>query len=831
MLTASLPQSRTAATCSLCGLTTLHPITNTQGDMFCCPSCREVAALLAETPSTSVAKSAKSDNTENITLTLGGMWCSSCAWLVSEQLKRTRGVVNAETSFIQGQTNITFDSAITNPKLLKKRIRSLGYQAALPDEKPHDEEESFFTRLLIGGVMVLHDMIVGAGIYAREIFGWTTPESQPLVDFFQVMMLVTSIPVLILLGLPILRAGFASLLRGQPNLHTLIMVGTFSAFGLSVRNLIVGHGGLYFDTATMLIFLISVGRWLEMQAHKSSNKAVMKLLEQIPETATIVTGDGDKQASVTELKPGMRVRVRPGERFPVDGLIALGEGDVDESFLTGEPKPVSYRSGDAVKAGTINLDGSFEVITSAIGDATTAGQIGRLLHEALWTRSPLERLVDKLSAWMTPAALALAGITFLIWSNIGGAEKGLIVALSVLLIACPCALGLATPLTLWLSLERAAESGVILRSTAALERLAKVEKVFFDKTGTLTQLPMKVHEIYIPSSPILLSEGEESPLSLRERARVRENAFFQLTASIENESEHPLAKAIVEYAKSQGIDLITPTFFKTLPAFGVIAQLPSSNLQSSISIGSERLMSAEGLEMPEEIRNQAERWNEAGRVVVYAGWDGHVRGILSLGETVRAEAKDVIHQLQSRGLNLGVLTGDEASAGERWQKELGIPVEAALTPDEKMKLLAQNAAMVGDGINDGPALASATVGLAMNHGTDVARTASDIVLMRDDLRVIPWLFDLSRESMKRVKQNLGWAVIYNLIGVGLAMAGLLQPVFSAFAMVASSIFVTSNAMKMNKFPLLENTVVEEAAGFDTPLRGYSTTAAGSKPPS
>jgi Cu+-exporting ATPase len=298
---------------------------------------------------------------------------------------------------------------------------------------------------------------------------------------------------------------------------------------------------------------------------------------------------------------------------------------------------------------------------------------------------------------------------------------------------------------------------------------------------------------------------------------MRERQFLSIIASIENESEHPLAKAIVDYAKANQIELIRPESFKAIPAMGVVATLPCSgrSLTSAdepalenagyakkIVIGSEHLMNIEALKMSENIESQAAAWKEAGRVVVYVGWDGQVTGLVGLGETVRAEAKDVLHQLQSRGLNLSVLTGDDESAGVRWQKTLGIPVQASLSPDEKMKRLAENAAMVGDGINDGPALASATVGLAMNHGTDVARTASDIVLMRDDLRVIPWLFDLSRESMKRVKQNLGWAVIYNLLGVALAMAGLLQPVFSAFAMVASSIFVTSNAMKMNNFPSL-----------------------------
>jgi heavy metal translocating P-type ATPase len=626
-------------------------------------------------------------------------------------------------------------------------------------------------------------MIVGGGIYVRELMGWATPETAWLVHFFQIMMLVSSLPVLILLGLPILRAGFASLLRGQPNIHTLIMIGTFSAFGLSVRNLMIGHGGLYFDTATMLIFLVSIGRWLEMQAHKSSNKAVSRLLEQIPDQATVVTNNQDSVVNVAELKPGMRVRVRPGERFPVDGLIAIGEGDVDEALLTGEPKPVTHHEGDKVQAGTVSLDGSFEVIATAVGASTTAGQIGRLLHEALWARSPFERMVDKLSAWMTPLALALATIAFLIWYSIAGLETGMLVALSVLLIACPCALGLATPLTLWLSLERAAESGVILRSTGALERLAKVERIFFDKTGTLSQLPMKVLEI--------------------KEERGKKEEFLEVVASVENESEHPLAKAIVEYAKTNQVELVKPTSFKVLPALGVIGQLPITNYQLSIYIGSAHLMSAEGLSMSTDISQRAEAWKEAGHIVVYAGWDEQVMGILALGETIRAEAKETILQLQSRGFELGVLTGDEASAGARWQKALGIPVSAALSPDEKMKRLSENSAMVGDGINDGPALAAATIGLAMNHGTDVARSAADIVLVRDNLRVIPWLVDLSRESMKRVKQNLGWAVIYNLLGVGLAMAGLLQPVFSAFAMVASSIFVTTNAMKMNKFPLLD----------------------------
>jgi heavy metal translocating P-type ATPase len=454
---------------------------------------------------------------------------------------------------------------------------------------------------------------------------------------------------------------------------------------------------------------------------------------------------------------------------------------------------VTHRCGDAVQAGTVSLDGSFEIIATAVGDSTTAGQIGRLLHEALWNRSPLERLADKLSAWMTPIALALGTIAFLFWESRAGLEEGMLVALSVLLIACPCALGLATPLTLWLSLGRAAESGVIMRSTVALERLAKVEKIFFDKTGTLTKLPMEVQTIK-PSPLTPLPKGEE--------LRMREKSFLQIIASVENNSKHPLAIAIVEFAKVNQIELLKPESFKELPGMGVTAKLRIMDHELQIVIGNERLIAQEQLSISGEIKQQAETMRDDGQVVVYAGWDGQVQGMVGLGETVREEAKDVLSQLQTRGLTLSVLTGDEKRAGERWQKALGIPVSAALTPDDKMSHLTENTAMIGDGINDGPALAASTVGLAMNHGTDVARSAADILLMRDDLRVIPWLFDLSKATMRRVRQNLGWAFIYNIIGVGMAMAGLMKPVWAALAMVMSSIFVTANAMRMNKYPLL-----------------------------
>jgi heavy metal translocating P-type ATPase len=763
-------------------LSTFQPILNETGDIFCCHACREVAVLLSDSDKDAVLSSETRniENAQELVLTMGDMWCPSCAWLVSGQLRRTPGVISAAVNFIQQKAQITYDSTVIAPKKLKRRVRSLGYSASLPNETPRDEEESLFMRLIGTSALVIHDLVVSFTIYGRQLLGLDSPDTQWLVDFFQIMMLVSSIPVLILLGWPILRAGFASLLRGQPNIHTLITIGTFSAFVLSVRNLIEGIGGLYFDTASMLIYLIAIGRWLEIRAHKSSNQSVERLFQQIPDMAALVTVDGEEMVSVSELQPGMRLRVRPGERFPVDGMIASGEGDIDESLLTGEPKPVSREVGESVRAGTINLDGSFDVITTAVGEATSVGQIGRLLHQALWNRSPLEQMVDKISAWMTPAALAIAAGTYLFWSLRQGSEYGLMVALSVLLIACPCALGLATPLTLWLALGRAAESGVILRSTSVLERLSQVKTIFFDKTGTLSKLPLQVLEVQVVD--------------------VDERKFIQRIADAEIASEHPLAQAVVAYAQDHAIIPGKPDDFQAFPGLGLRAQIDGDDLWA----GNRRLMERHKLEVPIALQNYAQNWHASGWMVIYAGWKGKVRGVIGLGEVKRAEVTDMLAALSNRGLTSAVLTGDDPTAGQHWQNELEIPVHAALSPADKITYLQNtpgSVAMVGDGINDGPALAAASVGIALNQGTDVAKSAADAVIVNENLGLLPWLYDLSQATMRRVRRNLAWAVVYNLIGVGLAVAGLLQPILSALAMVASSLFVTVNASRMKKHPL------------------------------
>jgi len=475
------------------------------------------------------------------------------------------------------------------------------------------------------------------------------------------------------------------------------------------------------------------------------------------------------------------VRVRPGERFPVDGIVASGCGDVDESLLTGEPDPVSRRVGSLVMAGTINLDGTFELVTTAVGTQTVVGQIGRLLHQAMWQRAPAERLADKLAGWLVPLAVGLAATAFAFWGWRVGLETGLVTALAVLLIACPCALGIATPLTLWVALGQAAEAGIILRQTGVLEQLATARQLYFDKTGTLTQRSMQLQGVNIA-------------------AGVLSADFLSRVMAVEHYSEHPLGQAII--AGIANGDSPPPA----LPAISHFYALPGQGVQAEVAgelmvIGNRELMSQQQCDLPLSLQDIATHWRQQGWRVVYAAWAGQVQGLLALGESIRPEAQPTVEQLRQMGLELAVLTGDDAAAGIRWQKQLGIPVYAQQHPADKVSRLRGNAGaiMVGDGINDGPALATATVGIAIGQAADVAQSAADAILLNNNLQTIPWLLILAQKTRQTIRTNLIWAVGYNLIGLTLALSGKLQPEMAALLMVGSNLIVTRNALQLKKW--------------------------------
>ncbi len=743
--------------------------------MYCCHACREVAALLEENPIP--APGAVGGPLASTTLSLGGLWCASCAWLVEERLRRAGGVVDARVSYLERKAQVTFEPTSTSVAALRRLVWRLGYRASEKDD--YDEEDALFTRMLVGGLIAMHIMVISLTIYVREWFGLASPEAAWMEHIFYLMQFCLSIPLVFLLGVPILRAGINSLLRGMPNIQTLVGMGALAALALSARNLFIGEGHVYFDTGAMLFFLVTVGHWLELKAHASGKTAYDALGAFLPEAVHRIVPDREETVPLAEIKPGQRIRVRPGERIPVDGIVAAGEGEIDESLLSGEPKPVSRGLDDPVYAGSLNLDGVLEVIVSRTGPETRTGQIRRLLERLIWERSPAEKLADRFAARLVYAALLIAGLTFAGYWAAVDLETALLNSLSVLLIACPCALGIATPLTLWHGVGRALEHGVLVRSSALFEILGTVRRVYFDKTGTLTKLPNQVLRL-VPAP----AETEE---------------FFSTAAAAEQFAPHPFARAIWEHAEHLGLAIPAAAGFRTLPGAGVSAQVDGQ----TVWVGSRRLMENRGVQFDAATRAIAQQEEEAGRVVVCAGWGGRVRGLVVIGEKLRPEARSVLADLAALGLEPVVLTGDSEAAGRRWARLLGIPVLAGLLPEDKLDVIRSGpgaSMMVGDGINDGPALAAASVGAAMLHGTEVAQAAAEVTLLEDDLRALPWLVHLAAETRRRLRQNLVWAAVYNVVGVALAVAGVLQPVFAALAMVLSSAFVTRNALRLRRFP-------------------------------
>ncbi len=771
-------------TCDLCSLPVLVPVPGPENTNYCCHACKEVAILLKESP-LPAAEAGTTGQLQHVTMNIGGLWCASCAWLVEERLKRTPGVTAARVSFLERKARISFDEGRISLKRITRRIRSFGYRAGQGDDE--EEEDRFFTRMLVGGLLAMHIMVVSVIMYVRDWMGLSSPDSAWMEHFFYAMQFVLSIPLSVLLGFPILRAGLNSLIRGLPNVQTLVALGSIAALGLSARNLFLQSGHVYFDTAAMLFFLLTVGRWLEIKAHQSGQTAFNALTAALPKKAARVGQDRVELVPVEDLEPGHRIRIRPGDYIPVDGIIARGTGEIDESLLNGEPSPVIRGLNEPVYAGSHNLDGTFDLIVSKTGEFTRAGQIRQLLDGLVWQRSPAERLADRFAARMVYVAILIAGLTFAGHYFVNGLEKALLNSLSVLLIACPCALGIATPLTLWQAVGRAAENGVLLRSSGLFEKLMQIKRVYFDKTGTLTEMPHSVQNIIL--------DGETGA-----------EKFLETVAALEQFSTHPFGQAILTHYSKPLPASLQVSGFHTVPGAGVFGCVNGMD----VYIGSRRLMQANRVRIPGQLESQAIDAQAAGQITIYAGWDGRVHGVIIIGERLRSETRAVLLDLINLGLSPEILTGDTIDAGLRWKKMLHIPVQAGLLPEEKLEIVqryAQHTMMVGDGINDGPALAAAGIGVAMVHGTDVARSAAEITLVDDDLHALPWLFHLSTETRRKLYQNLAWSAVYNIVGIGLAVAGLLQPVLAALAMVLSSTFVTRNALRLRKYPSWKSQVV------------------------
>jgi Cu+-exporting ATPase len=619
--------------------------------------------------------------------------------------------------------------------------------------------------------------------------------------------LVLATPVVLFGGAPFFARGVASLRSGNLNMFTLIALGSGAAYLASAVATLApglfpaafrGHGGevpLYFEAAAVITTLVLVGQVLELRARRATGTALRALLGLAPKTARRIEADGGEvDVPLDDVQVGDRLRVRPGEKVPVDGVVVAGESHVDESMVTGEPMPVAKRAGERVIGGTVNAGGTFVMRAERVGSETLLAQIVRLVAEAQRSRAPIQRLADRVSAWFVPAVMAVAVATFVGWSALGPEPRlayALVNAVAVLIIACPCALGLATPMSIMVAVGRGAASGVLVRDAAALERLEAVDTLIVDKTGTLTL-------------------GKPRLTTVRTRGELSEADMLRLAASVERGSEHPLAAAIVAGAAERGIELDPVEGFRSATGKGVVGRVGGR----SVAVGNRPQLAALGIPA-DDVGAEAETLRADGQTVVLVAVDGGIAGMLGIADPVKESTPEALAALRAAGLRVIMATGDGRTTADAVAQRLGLTeVVAELLPEDKAALVrrlraeGRVVAVAGDGINDAPALAAADVGLAMGTGTDVAIESAGITLVQGDLRGIVRARKLSRAAMRNIRQNLVFAFGYNALGVPVA-AGvlypwiglLLDPMFASAAMSLSSVSVIGNALRLNRAAL------------------------------
>ena len=643
-------------------------------------------------------------------------------------------------------------------------------------------EASFWlAKLGLGCFFAMNVMTLSLLLYS----GYLTEIDPEIVPKIAYISFALATPVMFILGWPFVKHALSEIAALSFGMDSLIALGAVSAYVASTYATFTGNPQIYFDTATMILVLVTLGRFLEASAKARASEALEHLLDLAPQEAVVVEAGQEHRVAIAALRVGDQVLIRPGERIPVDGKVIEGAADVDESTLTGEATPVSKSRGDPVMRATVTMAGRLivEVIHSA--DDTMFAQVVRLMEEAQAAHGPLRRLVDRIAAIFVPAVVGLAGLTgFLRLPD--GLESALLSSLSVLLIACPCPLGLATSLATWAGLGRAAPSGVLIRSGDALECLAGLKTLYFDKTGTLTM-------------------GQAALQAVQVEPDTFQNAWLSACASVEAYSEHALGKGLVEAVTARGLPLHPILDFKALPGLGVegIVACPGE-FPSRVVVGNERFFSQQGIALAGKLREKKRRYEAAGLTVILGAWNEQAQGLAAFGDQVRPEAPEAIEALKGLGLELRLASGDNEAATQRVAAMLGIPrLAASLLPSQKAELVREEqtrgaVGVIGDGINDAPALATASLGIAMGSGTDLAKETADVSILRNDLRQIPWLIRLARATRWTVRGNLIWAFCYNAIGLILAVQGILTPILAALAMVVSSLFVVCNSLRLQK---------------------------------
>ncbi|MFB9149979.1 heavy metal translocating P-type ATPase [Roseovarius ramblicola] len=762
-------------------------------------------------------------------LSVDKMSCASCVGRVEAALAAVPGVLDVRVNLATESARVIHAEGVVTADDLAAAAGDAGYPATVTQggesrdatTRKQGEARDMARRTGLAAVLALPVFVLEMGGHAIPALHQLIADTVGMQASWVLQFLLTTL-VLAGPGRGFYRTGIPALLRGAPDMNSLVALGTGAAYGYSVVATFLpgllpeAVRAVYFEAAAVIVVLILLGRWLEARAKGRTGAAIERLMGLQARTARVMRDGTAEEVEIDAIVPGDIVLVRPGERIPVDGEVTEGSAHVDESMITGEPVPVAKSAGDAVTGGTVNGAGSLDLRATRVGADTTLSQIIRMVEEAQGAKLPIQGMVDRITLWFVPAVMAVAALTVAVWLAVGpdpALTLALVAGVSVLIIACPCAMGLATPTSIMVGTGRAADMGVLFRKGDALQALAGIRTVALDKTGTVT-------EGHPEMTDLVLAEGMD-------RAEV-----LRLVAAVEARSEHPVADAITRAARAEGAEMAEVTQFETITGHGVRARVAGRD----VLVGADRLMTREDIDTAPLAQTEADL-AARGRTALFAAIDGRLAAVIAVADPVKPSSAAAIASLRGMGLRVAMLTGDKRETAEAIARETGIDeVVAGLLPEDKVTAIKDmqargSVAFVGDGINDAPALAQADVGIAIGTGTDIAIEAADVVLMSGDLRGVTGAVAVSRATMRNIRQNLVWAFGYNValipVAAGVlypAFGTLLSPVLAAGAMALSSVFVVSNALRLRRLRPAMGDEAGEHARNAAPVAGRPATA-------
>lgn len=734
---------------------------------------------------------------EESTIGIEGMTCASCVARVEKALNTVEGITDASINLATENAVIRYRPGEVTEETIRKAVEEAGYSLSDVqnttdrDEQRNKDYAALKFKLILSALLTVPITVFEMGLM------W---DNFPLIhslshQTWNYVFFVLTTPVLFWAGSRFFAGFWAATKQFTADMNSLVAIGTSAAYFYSATATffpaVFAAAGetphVYYDTAAVIITLILLGRLLEARAKGRTSEAIKKLMGLQPKTARVIRNGNEEDIPIARVQKGDSVIVKPGEKIPVDGIIEAGYSSVDESMITGESIPVEKSTGENVIGGTINKSGSFTYKATKVGKDSVLSQIIKLVQDAQASKAPVQKLVDKVASVFVPIVILIAIASFAGWYFAGAEDARLTVALlnfvAVLIIACPCALGLATPTAIMVGTGKGAEMGILIKNSEALEKARAIHTVIFDKTGTIT-----------------IGKPVVTDFQVTNNTHTKDD-ILRLTASIENKSEHPLADAVVRFAKENNGELKNPETFESHTGLGVTGTVAGRQMV----VGSPAFLSSHSVDLS-DVEDLSSRLQAEGKTVIYSAVDGKISAVIGIADVIKDNSKHAVHQLQEMGLEVIMITGDNQTTAGAIAQQVGIDdYQAEVMPDQKASLVrsyqksGRTVAMVGDGINDAPALAQADLGIAIGSGTDIAMEASDITLMKGDLQGVVNAIAISRRTFKTIKQNLFWAFIYNTTGIPLAAFGLLNPMFAAFAMAMSSVSVLSNSLRLKKY--------------------------------